>query len=70
VIPELILFDLELPSRSRRDGSFSRHRRSSFRIDAGVSAGNAAQSGSRVTTDAMTSVMVSPGNAARPVSIS
>ena len=57
-------------SRSRRFGSFSRQRVSSRLIEAGVVAGNAVQSGSRVTTAARMSVMVSPANAARPVSIS
>ena len=39
-------------------------------MEAGVVTGNAVQSGSRVTTAARMSVMVSPANAARPASIS
>ena len=57
-------------SRSRRFGSFSRQRASRRRIEAGVVAGSAVQSGSRVTTAARMSVTVSPANATRPVSIS
>ena len=44
-------------SRSRRFGSFSRHRASRRLIDAGVVAGSAVQSGSRVRTAARTSLI-------------
>jgi hypothetical protein len=50
-------------SRSRRFGSFSRQRVSNWRIAGGVDAGIAVQSGSRVMTAAMMSVIVSPENA-------
>ena len=47
-------------SRSRRFGSFSRQRASRRLIGAGVVAGSAVQSGSRVRTAARTSLIVSP----------
>ncbi|OFW17648.1 MAG: hypothetical protein A3H97_13540 [Acidobacteria bacterium RIFCSPLOWO2_02_FULL_65_29] len=50
--------------------SFSRHRRSSRRIEGGAVAGNAARSGSRANTEAKTSDTSSPANGRRPVSIS
>jgi hypothetical protein len=49
---------------------FSRHRRKSRSTDGGVEAGSRLQSGSFVTTAAMVSVMSSPSNARRAVSIS
>jgi len=57
-------------SRRRRFGSFSRQRASRRLIDAGVVAGRAVQSGSRVRTAARRSLMVSPANAVLPTSIS
>ncbi len=59
------------PMSARRSlRSFARLRRSSRRIDAGVSAGSAAQSGSPRTTAASVSVTLSPANVALPVNIS
>ncbi len=57
-------------SASRRLRSFSRHRRRSVRIAAGVFTGSAVQSGSLLTTAAIVSVVSSPLNARCPVSIS
>jgi bifunctional pyridoxal-dependent enzyme with beta-cystathionase and maltose regulon repressor activities len=57
-------------SGSRRVDSFSRHRRSSRRIDGGVSFGSASQSTSRVMTNASVSDTSSLLNARRPASIS
>lgn len=57
-------------SRNRRFGSFSRQRWSAWRVRGVTEDGSAAQSGSRVTTAAMTSVTVSPPNVLSPVSIS
>lgn len=57
-------------SRKRAFGSFLRQRMSNRRSAAGVSAGNSDQSGSLVTTATIRSVVSSPSNARRPVSIS
>ena len=57
-------------SASRRFRSFSRHRRSKRLIEAGVSPGSTAQSGSPRTTAAIVSVTSSQPKARRPVSIS
>ena len=57
-------------SATRRLRSFSRQRRSSFRIVAGVLTGSALQSGSFVMMNANVSVTSSPANARLPVSIS
>ena len=53
-------------SRSLRFGSFSRHRRSSVRIAAGVAAGNALQSGSFVMTKAIVAETSSASKARAP----
>ena len=57
-------------SRSRRRGSFIRHRRSSRRMHPGVSAGRRSHCGSRSSTAAIMSATVAPGNGGAPVSIS
>ncbi len=57
-------------SRNRCFGSRSRHRRTSPTSAGGVSAGSAANSGSRISTAASVVEMSSPSNARRPVSIS
>jgi len=57
-------------SGSRVRGSLRRQRDRSRRTASGVAGGNAARSGSRVTTAAITSVTVSPEKSARPVNIS
>ena len=51
-------------------GSLARHRSNSRRMDGGVAAGSADQSGSRSRIFAIVSEAVSPGNVRRPVSIS
>jgi hypothetical protein len=57
------------PMSGRRSrGSRCRHRPNRRRTDAGVSAGSRDQSGSVVTTAAIRSVIVSPGNSGAPVS--
>ena len=57
-------------SPTRRFRSFSRQPLISVRIDAGTSAGSAAQSGSPRSTAASVSLTSSPSNARLPVSIS
>ena len=57
-------------SRRRFFESFERHRTSKRRMDAGVVAGSADQSGSRSRILAIESETVSPANAMRPVNIS
>ena len=57
-------------SRSRRFGSFSKAALQQPANGGGVAAGSAVQSGSRSRIAAIVSVIVSPANARRPVSIS
>lgn len=57
-------------SRSRRRGSFSRHRRTSRRRAGGTFSGNASHDGSALITAARTSDASSPSNARRPANIS